>query len=359
MDGVPYVTQPPVPPGGTFVYEFTPKDAGTFWFHPHVRSSEQVERGLYGVLVVEDAQPAPYSQDLVWVFDDFLLGGDGQIVPEFNTRHDLAMDGRWGNAIVVNGRSNTVVKVRPGERIRVRMLNSANGRVFLPDFGDLDAKVIAVDGLYVRAPVPARGFELAPGNRLDVELVFDKDTSTPPEVWDRFIAQRPTKLVTFEVDGAVVDTPRFASPAHGHVPAWDGALDIPVEHTFHLDAAQGGEFGIAWTIDGKAFAGHDHAMQMPPALTLERDRFYHLRFANDSPRIHPIHLHGMFFRLLARDGAKVDEPFFRDTVLIHPHETIDIGVVPSDAGTWMMHCHILEHAEAGMMTTIAVRGPAQ
>ena len=130
---------------------------------------------------------------------------------------------------------------------------------------------------------------------------------------------------------------------------------MPVEHTFHLNAEAGGEFGIAWTIDGKAFAGHDHAMQMSPGLALEHDRFYHLAFANDSPRIHPIHLHGMFFRLLARDGAKVDEPFFRDTVLVHPHETVDIGLVPTEPGTWMMHCHILEHAEAGMMTTIAVR----
>ena len=73
MDGVPHVTQPPVAPGGTFTYEFTPKDAGTFWFHPHVRSSEQVERGLYGVLVVEDATPLPYARDIVWVLDDWLL----------------------------------------------------------------------------------------------------------------------------------------------------------------------------------------------------------------------------------------------------------------------------------------------
>ena len=355
MDGVPYVTQPPVAPGGTFVYEFTPKDAGTFWFHPHVRASEQVERGLYGVLVVEDAQPPPYSRDLVWVLDDWLLDQNGQIAAEFNTRHDLAMDGRWGNAITINGRTNTVVKVQPGERLRVRMLNSANGRVFVPDFGELDAKVIAVDGLYLRAPVPARGFELAPGNRLDVELVFDHSTTAPLELWDRFVAQRPNKLVTFEVDGALVDTPRFASPAHGHVPAWQGAADIPAEHVFHLNAQQGGLLGIEWTIDGVAFAGHDHAMQMPPALALDHGRFYHLRFANDSPRIHPIHLHGMFFRLLARDGLTVDEPFFRDTVLVHPHEQVDIGVVPTEAGTWMMHCHILEHAEAGMMTTIAVR----
>jgi FtsP/CotA-like multicopper oxidase with cupredoxin domain len=81
MDGVPNMTQPPVPPGGTFVYEFTPKDAGTFWFHPHVRSSEQVERGLYGVLIVEDAEPPAYDRDVVWVVDDWRLDDSGRSIP--------------------------------------------------------------------------------------------------------------------------------------------------------------------------------------------------------------------------------------------------------------------------------------
>ena len=358
MDGVPYLTQQPVHPGETFVYEFTPKDAGTFWFHPHVRASEQVERGLYGVLVVEDARPAPYSRDLVWVLDDFLLDGTGQIAPQFNTRHDLAMDGRWGNAITINGQATTVLHVQPGERIRLRLLDSANGRVFVPDFGDLDAKIIAVDGLYLRAPIPARGFELAPGNRLDIDLTFDRSSSTPLEIWDRFSPQRPHLLATVEVDGPLVTTPAFPSPAAAHVPAWAEALAAPVAHDFKLNAQQGGPFGIAWTIDGVAMdMEHHHAMAMPPAATLVRGKFAHLHFTNESPRIHPIHTHGMFFRLLARNGTRVDEPFFRDTVLIHPREEIDVGVVPTDAGTWMMHCHILEHAESGMMTTISVAEP--
>jgi FtsP/CotA-like multicopper oxidase with cupredoxin domain len=352
MDGVPYLTQPPVPPGGSFTYEFTPKDAGTFWFHPHVRASEQVERGLYGVLVVEDAAPPPYTRDLVWVLDDWRLDATGQIAPEFNTRHDLAMDGRWGTAITINGRTDTVLHAQPGERIRLRLLNTANGRVFTPDFGELDATIIAVDGLYLRSPIPARGFELAPGNRLDVELVLDHSSAAPLELWDRFLPQHPSRLATIEVDGALVDTPRFPSPAHAIVPAWRDGLTAPIAHTFRLDAQAGGPFGIAWTIDGVAFMGHDHAM--PASATLPRGQFSRLHFVNASARIHPIHTHGMFFRVLARGGTPVDEPFFRDTVLIHPREEVDLGVVPLDAGTWMMHCHILEHAEAGMMTTIAV-----
>jgi FtsP/CotA-like multicopper oxidase with cupredoxin domain len=351
MDGVPYITQKPVKPGETFVYEFTPKDAGTFWFHPHVRASEQVERGLYGVLIVEDPQPPPYSRELVWVLDDWLLE-NGEIYPHFNTRHDLAMDGRWGNAITINGRTDTVVKVQPGERLRIRMLNTANGRVFAPDFGELDAKVIAVDGLYLREPIPLRGFELAPGNRIDVDVAFERSGTMPFEVIDTFFSKRPNRLARFEIDGALVDTPRFASPARAKVPRWADGLDAPIAHTFRLNAQAGGPFGISWTIDGVAFMNHEHAM--PASATLTRGKFARLHFTNESARIHPIHTHGMFFRLLARNGTAVDEPFFRDTVLIHPREEIDVGVVPTDAGTWMMHCHILEHAEAGMMTTIDV-----
>ena len=242
MDGVPGVTQPAVAPGATFIYEFTPKDAGTFWFHPHVRASEQVERGLYGVLIVDDAEPPPYTSETIWVLDDWRLDATGQIDPNFNTRHDLAMDGRWGGAVTVNGRTDTTLHVRPGERVRVRMLDSANGRVFAPDFGGLHADVIAVDGLYLRAPVPAVGFQLAPGNRLDVDLVFDQSPAGPVEVWDRYIPQRPNRLVTIVVDGDLVETPGFASPAHGHVPRWRDALDAPIAHTFRLNASSGGPF---------------------------------------------------------------------------------------------------------------------
>lgn len=353
MDGVPNVTQPPVEPGGTFVYEFTPKDAGMFWFHPHLRSSEQVERGLYGVLIVEDRQPPPYTREVVWVLDDWLLDATGKIYDKFNTRHDLAMDGRWGNAITINGRTQTILKVQPGERIRLRMLNSANGRVFRPDFGDLDATIVAVDGLYLREPIPVATFEMTPGNRLDIDIAFDRSTASPPELWDRFYPQRPNKLATFAIDGDVVATPQFASPAAAHVPHWLDGLSIPVTHSYQLDARRGGPYGIEWTIDGIAMDSDHH--HHDPTVTLKQGAFAHLQFVNHSARIHPIHLHGTFFRLLARNGQPVDEPFFRDVVLVHARETIDIGLVPSELGTWMMHCHILEHAEAGMMTTFAVR----
>jgi FtsP/CotA-like multicopper oxidase with cupredoxin domain len=355
MDGVPNATQPPVAPGETFVYEFTPKDAGTFWFHPHTRSSEQVERGLYGVLIVEDSAPLPYSRDVVWVLDDWLRDERGQIILEFNTPHDLMHDGRWGNAVTVNSSTRETLVVSSGERIRLRLLNSANARVFKPDLTVLDAKVIAIDGMYLREPINPSDLEIAPGNRVDLDVTFAASQSTRVPIVDRFYASLPNHLADVLIDGIAPPPSPFASPAHAHVPLWREAVATPVDDALHLNARHGGPLGFEWTINDRAFSAHDHAH--PAAFTFTKGAFRHLRFINESYRLHPIHLHGMFFRLLARNGASVDEPFFRDTVLIHSKETIDVGVVPLDEGHWMMHCHILEHAEAGMMTMIDVVAP--
>ena len=354
MDGVPGVTQPPVEPGGSFTYEFTPKDAGTFWFHPHVRASEQVERGLYGVLIVEDAAPPKFARDETGVLDDVLLGPDGEIYPEFDTRHDLAHDGRWGNVVLVNGRSVPELGVAPGERIRLRLLNTANGRVLKPDFGALDARVIAVDGLYVEKPFPIGSFEIAPGNRVDLDL------TAPPSlagarvtVKDRF-TRREIELAEIVVAGDPVTTPDLAVPSSARL-----APDVPATSTdpprleLKLNAVAGGPLGIQWTINGEAMDRdhHEHAHTRYPLPLNEPSR---VRFVNESYRLHPMHLHGMFFRVLARNGAAVDEPFTRDTVLVHAQETVDVVTVPADPGVWMAHCHVLEHAESGMMTLLEV-----
>jgi len=366
MDGVPGVTQPAIQPGGTFTYEFTPKDAGTFWFHPHLRSSEQIERGLFGVLVVEDRVPRPYSREVVWVLDDWLLGRDGEIFPQFNTRHDLMHDGRWGNVVTVNGSTAQHLEVAPGERLRLRLVNVANGRVFQLGLGGLDARVIAVDGLYTARPLDPEAFEIAPGNRLDLDLTMPADAAGRRfTIVDRFRGQT-TPLVTVAVEGPPVATPRFAFPVAARVPAWRGRDADAPRLELRLNARAGGPFGIAWTINDVAFdhdmgatpagvAGMaDHAAMMPRPYDLPLGAWSKLRFVNESYRLHPMHIHGLFFKLLARNGVPIDEPFFRDTVLLHAQETVDVATVPLDPGRWMVHCHILEHAESGMMTLVDV-----
>ncbi len=350
MDGVPEVTQPPVPPGGSFVYEFTPKDAGTYWFHPHVRSSEQVERGLYGLLVVEDREPLPYTQDVVWVLDDWRLTADGsRIDPNFGTPGDLAHDGRWGDVITVNGSRRHELTVKAGERIRLRLLDSANGRVFVPDFWRLDATVIAVDGMYVARPFKWTRFEMAPGNRLDLDITFrPEDAGRTIRIYDRF-TREPLLLATIRVLQDVVKTPGFPPPAAARIPRWAGAEALAPDIEYVLDTRAGGAQGLEWTLNGLPFASHGGRREV-----LYLDEWAKIRFVNKSARLHPMHFHGQFFRLLSRNGQRQEEGFWRDTVLVHAKETLEVGLVPLDLGAWMLHCHILEHAEAGMMTVVEV-----
>ncbi|MEC4748492.1 multicopper oxidase family protein [Methylomicrobium sp. Wu6] len=348
MDGVPGVTQPPIKPGGSFTYQFTPKDAGTFWFHPHLNSPEQIERGLHGALIVEDSKEPRYSQDLVWVMDDWLFENGASIYGQFVTGHDLAHDGRWGNVVTVNGKYLPSIPVKAGERLRIRLINAANGRVFSPAFDGLSPKVIAVDGMPAGAPFPLSQFNLAPGNRLDLDLVIPKEAAGKLlVVSNRFGRSQQTLAFLDVATKTVVKTPTFEPPKAAHFPAWTEALAAPVAHEFILNAERGGPYGISWTIDGKI--GHENV-----AATLPYGKFSRLRYTNKSGRLHPMHLHGQFFKLLAVDGEPAQENFWRDTLLVGPKQSVDVGLVPLDKGLWANHCHILEHAEAGMMSTFKV-----
>jgi FtsP/CotA-like multicopper oxidase with cupredoxin domain len=348
MDGVPGVTQPPIEAGGSFTYQFTPKDPGTFWFHPHLNSPEQIERGLQGALIVEDPKEPRYSQDMVWVLDDWLFENGASIYDQFVTGHDLAHDGRWGNVASVNGRYLPSIPVKAGERLRIRLINAANGRVFSPALDGLSPTVIAVDGMLTGAPFPLLKFNLAPGNRLDLDVVIPKEAAGKLlTVSNRFGRSQQTLAFLDVAAKMVVNTPIFKPPKAAHFPAWAQALAAPVAHEFILNAERGGPYGIRWTIDGKA--GHENMTS-----TLPYGKFSRLRFINKSGRLHPMHLHGQFFKLLAVDGEPAQENFWRDTLLIGPKQSVDVGLVPVDKGLWANHCHILEHAEAGMMSTFKV-----
>lgn len=351
MDGVPELNQEAVAPGESFVYEFTPKDAGTFWYHPHVRSAEQVERGLYGTVIVEEPEAPAYDQDIVWVVDDWSLMKDGQIFPRFVTGHDLMHDGRWGNVITVNGSVDEQVDVSPGETIRLRMVNTSNGRIYRLQFGALKAEALAVDGLAAKKAFNPQGFELAPGNRIDVAITIPEGSAGKTfTITDEF-TRRPNRLGVLNVkESAQSDTRKsdILFPYNDAIPEWSAAHQLRPDKVYTLDASRGGMHGIEWTINGKAYPEYD-------PITLSYNTFNKIRFENKSGRLHPMHLHGQFFKVIARNGVPVDEPYMRDTVLVHGKETVDIGIVPMDKGVWANHCHILEHAEAGMMTILEVK----
>ena len=170
MDGVPHLTQPPIAKdGGRFLYEFELPDAGTYWYHPHLGSPEQVGRGLYGALVVEEREPPAVERDLVWVLSDWRLDRQARIVEDFGAFMDASHAGRIGNVVTVNGSIRERFGVRAGERIRLRLVNASSARIYGLAFEGHEPWVIALDGHPV-APHKVERVVLGPAMRADVVL---------------------------------------------------------------------------------------------------------------------------------------------------------------------------------------------
>ena len=196
MDGAPYVTQPPIQPGDSFTYQFTPPDAGTYWYHPHADSAEQVGRGLMGALIIEEPQPLPVDRDVVWVLGDFRLNDDASIAGGFGNRMEMSMSGRIGNTVTINGRVPDRLTVRSGERIRLRLINAAPARIFGLEFKGHHPLVVAFDGQPVEPHAPEGGrVVLGPAMRTDLILDMTGEPAHSAPVVDTFYKGLEYKLV--------------------------------------------------------------------------------------------------------------------------------------------------------------------
>jgi len=370
MDGVPHVTQKPIAAGGRFIYEFDVPDAGTYWYHPHQGSSEQVGRGLYGPLIIEERQPIRVDRDVVWVLDDWRLQRDAQISGDFGNFRDMSHNGRLGNTVTVNGRIPGAFAVRRGERVRLRLINAANARSFALDFAGHSPVVVAYDGQPV-TPHELPGGRIVLGAAMRADLVIDM-MGKPGEryaVTDRFYARANFPLRDIAYSGEPLrdrplDAP-MALPANT-MPAPDIANAERHDVVFGggmmggmHGARMGGNFmdmremmhnGKAWAINGVAATGH----MMEPLLTLQKGRSYVLALDNQTAWHHPIHLHGHSFRVLSRNGKPASYGEWRDTILLDPQDRAEIAFVADNPGDWMFHCHILEHMEGGMMGIVRV-----
>jgi len=170
MDGVPHLTQAPIAArGGHFLYEFDLPDAGTYWYHPHLGSPEQVGRGLYGALIVEERDPPAVDRDIVWVLSDWRLDRQARNLEDFRNFMDSSHGGRIGNTVTVNGAIRETFAVRAGERIRLRLINASNARIYGLSFEGHEPWIIALDGQPVTPYWDGR-VVLGPAMRADVIL---------------------------------------------------------------------------------------------------------------------------------------------------------------------------------------------
>ena len=374
MDGAPYVTQPPIAPKASFIYEFTVPDAGTYWYHPHAHSAEQVGRGLMGAFIVEEPEPLAVDRDIVWVLGDWRLEEDASIAGGFDNPMEMSMAGRIGNTVTINGRVPDGIVVRSGERIRLRLINAAPARIFGLEFTDHSPLVIALDGQPIEPHAPEGGrVVLGPAMRVDLVLDMTGEPGRSAPVVDTFYGGLSYKLVDLRYSGEPPlrrqHPPPPAKLSPNTMPEPDIANarrhDVTLTGGMMGGMGRGGGMGMGggmrgmmsggamWAINGVAMRGGDMA-KMKPVLTLDRGKSYILAIDNQTAWYHPIHLHGHSFRVIARNGRRTKYREWRDTVLVPPRERAEVAFVADNPGDWMFHCHILDHQEGGMMSIIRV-----
>ncbi|MHA6262631.1 multicopper oxidase family protein [Arenibacterium sp. CAU 1754] len=364
MDGVPGLTQDAVPPGEQFTYDFVAPDAGTYWYHAHNRSFEQVARGLYGALIVEEPDAPDVDHDLALTIDDWRLDQDTLAIAEpFENFHDLSHAGRLGNIASVNGQFDPATDVRRHDRLRLRLINAANARIFDVGLSGFEGWLVALDGMPLETPVRVTGaFTLAPAQRAD--LIVDV-TAEAGESADLLSVERDGGygLMQFNVGpGAQARRPDPAPLAPNAMPALTNAVAAPL-HTLTM---QGGamrglppsqlrgitmqprelaELGKFWALNGIVDRAKD------PFLSIEKGTLHRIALVNETAFPHAMHLHGHHFRAISDDGTLGP---WRDTLLVQPNATRQIALLGDNPGDWLLHCHMLGHAMAGMTTWFRV-----
>ncbi|MGR3802794.1 multicopper oxidase family protein [Marinibacterium profundimaris] len=366
MDGVPGLTQDPVPPEGTFDYAFDLPDAGTYWYHAHTNSMEQVARGLSGALVVEEKTPPAVDRDEVLMIHDWLLDPEtGQFVDSFQNAMTLSHAGRIGNLQGVNGRYDVTLEARQNERLRLRLINGANARIFALRLEGLTGWTLALDGMPLEAAEPiTETLVLAPAQRID--LFVDVTAAQGENAGLLFAPGDDSWQVLAEINvtgqasrasrGTPAPLPRNPGT---EVPDVAGVrvLDMPLQGGAMRGIERGRfrgqemdwqgliENGQFWTLAGQAGRGD------APFASLSLGETARIRMANDTVFPHAMHLHGMHFRTVAPDGGFGP---LRDTVLVMPGDTVEIAFVADNPGKWLLHCHMLGHAASGMTSWIEV-----
>jgi FtsP/CotA-like multicopper oxidase with cupredoxin domain len=356
MDGVPDISQPEIQPGERFTYDFVVRDAGLYWYHPHVMSAAQVGFGLYGALLVEDpADGVNIADELTLVLSDIGFDTKGLLdSPETGGPAGMVF-GREGAYILANGRILPTLRARSGAPQRWRIVNAARSRFFLLDLEGQPFTVIGTDGGLQERPETVETLLVTPGERADV-IVAPKGSKNSSLVLRALLYNRGYGSVEFRTPEDVLtiaftDQPTLPAPKMPDVrrdipvPDTDGATQVNVVLTLPPAGADGkSEFQVNGAPFWKA---------KPFLASLGERQIWTVR--NESKFAHPFHLHGFFFLPLDERLQPIRPMALKDTLNVPLDGTVRFLVVFDERpGMWMFHCHILDHAEGGLMGHVQV-----
>lgn len=417
FDGVPDVTQKAIEPGETFEYKLKFPDAGAFWYHPHVRTDYTLESGLYGNYIVTPTDVAYWpaaNREVPVMLDDIAVGENGLLSFSKDTA-DHTLMGRFGNVMFTNGETGFRSDAKQGEVVRLYLTNAANTRVFNIAIPGVKMKLVGADlGRYEKETFVDEVM-IAPGERRVVNVFFEKSGSyelihtTPGKryvleaiavsgenvptsyakefdmlrtdtdmigeaslLMGTYLNKTPDKKInlTLDMNGAGRNMMNNGGSGHmggGHMMdngsmmsgddmgMGDDGDAIEWEDTMSVMNQQSTAQMMTWKIADDATGKAN--MDVNDWKFKIGDRVK-IRIFNDPksahPMQHPIHFHGQRFMVLSTNGVKSDNLVWQDTALVLKGDTVDILLEASNPGKWMAHCHILEHAESGMMIPFSV-----
>jgi FtsP/CotA-like multicopper oxidase with cupredoxin domain len=370
QDGVPYLVQPPVLPGERFRYSFVPPDTGTFFFHTHCNTSEQLGRGLVGLLIVEGDSTETYAADETVVLRDWRVDLANGSFRQFTTTRGANRAGTYGNVRSANGAAQAQIPLPSSADCRLRLINTDPTRIMEIAVEGAEAAVIAIDGNGV-SPFALDSWLLGPAMRLDLAVrapaqegtayIVDRRPAEPLPLARILGIGLPSNVKSF--DPLPLRAGRMQEPQihEAEILSFNFARSGDDTATVSLDELQGTAFlgslclssNDFWTINQKVWPGSDHSKIPPPLAVLQRNRSYVFKLTNGGKIIHPIHIHGHTFKVLHSDQRMLPV-HHADTVLLMPEETVDVAFVADNPGRWMFHCHVIEHQETGMMGYIEV-----
>jgi FtsP/CotA-like multicopper oxidase with cupredoxin domain len=380
MDGVPGLTQKAVPPGGDFLYEFPAKPAGTYIYHSH--QGLQLDRGLYGALVVDDPNESrEYDQEFLLVLEDWvtadgggpnavrrkpggmMMGGRGMM--RGRGRMGRMMGGVRGgppaepvyDAYAVNGKAyphTDPLRVKKGQRIRLRICNASASTIYDLRLAGHTMSITHADGQAIR-PVAADVLRIGMGERYDVLIKADNPGHWLLGAFENGWGEGGLKLpVIYEgFEDQIPKGPDFPSGLR-YPGYWDfeaarpSSLGIQQAGQRYPQALSGGMHSPFWTING-------YRHPQSETLAAKLGQVVALSYSNHSHMPHPMHLHGHFFRVV-NPNLPPERWIFKDTIIVDPMRRVEVQFLADNPGGWLHHCHHLYHMEAGMANRLKVAG---
>lgn len=374
QDGVPYVTQPPVVPGGTYHYRFKLNQSGTYWMHSHFDLQEQ--KFLSAPFIIDDPEEKKADEDIIFMVGDFSFTNPEKILANLKKGMKMPMNQSKGtmpmpmdknkpdlndvtyDAFLTNYRTlrnPEIIAVKPGDTVRLRVIAGSAMTNFFINTGTLSAEAIAVDGQAIK-PFRGNQFQLAVGQRIDLLVKIPEDGGSFPILAQGEGTNMQTGMILV-TKNADVFLPNEKTNAVSGAFNYDQELKTVAaspltpkspEQTLTV-SLDGDMVKYVWMLNNKAWP------DIKP-LEVAKGKRVEMIFINKTSMAHPMHLHGHVFEVTEIDGKKLNNGAMRDTVLVLPESTVKIQFDTDNPGNWMMHCHMLYHQATGMMTFINYEG---